>query len=510
MKHYDSCVHGVLCCVMYLCIGLLVVFLGLLYFYYWNKFKYWVYLGLKTPTPWPVVGTYFPYFFKPMHIVNHENFLKYGRVYGAYEGTRPSLFVTDPKLIKEVLIAKFNSFSDRRLYPPTGDSIFDNNLIIMESTRWKLMRTRLSPVFTVTKLKQLVNLVEEVADRLTTNFMEAADKRKIVECKTLFGTFSMDSISKCAFGVQVNSYKYPFNPFVLHARKLFSRNGSLALLLAAIAPWLVRFFKLKLFPQDVQEFFQNIVRLVMKERAMNKEDKREDFLHLMMEVNRQLRGRYGKNSDPKMEKLSPEVILSQCVLFFLVGYDTTSSCLSFAVYNLAMNQKLQDMLAKEIDDNIQPDTKLTYDVVNEMPLLDAVVKETLRLYPPIVILERTAKEDIFVGEFPVKKGTVITVPIYSLHRDPSLFPDPEKFDPSRFLRNGKKEHVPCSFLPFGTGPRNCIGMNFALLETKVAIIKLMQRIRFDVCDLTKIPPAYYRGLGFLEPKDIYLAISKRG
>ncbi|XP_013792727.1 cytochrome P450 3A24-like [Limulus polyphemus] len=131
-------------------------------------------------------------------------------------------------------------------------------------------------------------------------------------------------------------------------------------------------------------------------------------------------------------ELSSEVILSQCVLFFLVGYDTTSSCLSFAAYNLAMNPQFQDMLAKEIDDKIQPGTKLTYDVVNDMPFLDAVISETLRLYPPVVILERTAREDIFVREFPVKKGTTITIPIYSLHRDPNLFRDPDKFDPSRF------------------------------------------------------------------------------
>ncbi|XP_022236330.1 cytochrome P450 3A8-like, partial [Limulus polyphemus] len=152
--------------------------------YYSKKYRHWASLGLKGPTPWPVVGTYFPYFFKPMHIVNHENFLKYGTIYGAYEGTKPSLFVTDPKVTKDILIKDFNYFSDRRLFPATGDPIFDNNLIILESKRWKLVRPRITPAFNVTKLKQLVTLVEEAADTLATNFLEAANKQKPVECKT--------------------------------------------------------------------------------------------------------------------------------------------------------------------------------------------------------------------------------------------------------------------------------------------------------------------------------------
>uniref|UniRef100_A0A8C8UNF6 unspecific monooxygenase n=2 Tax=Peromyscus maniculatus bairdii TaxID=230844 RepID=A0A8C8UNF6_PERMB len=127
-----------------------------------------------------------------------------------------------------------------------------------------------------------------------------------------------------------------------------------------------------------------------------------------------------------------------------------------------------------------------------MEYLDMMVNETLRLYPIANRLERVSKKDVEINGVFIPKGTIVMVPTYPLHRDPEYWPEPEEFRPERFSKENKGSINPYVYLPFGNGPRNCIGMRFALISMKLAVIRVLQNFTLQPCEETEIPLKFSR------------------
>ncbi|POI24238.1 hypothetical protein CIB84_012012, partial [Bambusicola thoracicus] len=142
---------------------------------------------------------------------------------------------------------------------------------------------------------------------------------------------------------------------------------------------------------------------------------------------------------------------------------------------------------------------LTYEAIMQLEYLDMAVNETLRLYPLGGRLERTCKRDVEINGVTIPKGTIVIIPPYTLHRSPEYWPNPEEFRPERFSKENKDNIDPYTYLPFGAGPRNCIGMRFALLTLKVAIAAVLQHFTFQVCKETQIP-LKLQSLGLMTPE----------
>lgn len=130
--------------------------------------------------------------------------------------------------------------------------------------------------------------------------------------------------------------------------------------------------------------------------------------------------------------------------------------------------------------------QVSYDSIMDMKYMDMVIDESLRLYSPLNRFERVANKDFEFEGVKIKKGQVVVVPVYPLHYDPEIYPDPETFDPERFSDENKKTRDSASFLPFGTGPRICIGMRFALIEIKILLASILSQYRFVTCDRTPV------------------------
>ena len=127
-----------------------------------------------------------------------------------------------------------------------------------------------------------------------------------------------------------------------------------------------------------------------------------------------------------------------------------------------------------------------YESVNEMNYMEMVVNETLRMFPPSVRVDRVCNKNYEFGDLKIPKGQIWTVPIWALHHDPDLYPEPENFDPERFNEANKKKRENEAFIPFGAGPRNCIGMRFALLEIKLLLATILSKYKFNKCDQTPV------------------------
>lgn len=187
-------------------------------------------------------------------------------------------------------------------------------------------------------------------------------------------------------------------------------------------------------------------------------------------------------------------MVGQCLVFFLAGFDTISSLMTFMSFELAVNPDIQERLRKEIDDVREElgSKPLTYEAVQKMKYLDMVVSESLRKWPSAVAIDRLCNKPYTMensdgSKVHLKPGDGIWLPIHALLHDPEYYPNPEEFDPERFNDSNKGNINPMTYLPFGVGPRNCIGSRFALMEAKCLIFHILSTFTLERSPKTSIP-----------------------
>lgn len=288
----------------------------------------------------------------------------------------------------------------------------------------------------------------------------------------------MDVMASCIFSLDTDSIKDPSHPFITNVIKLF--RFPLPLFFAqGFFPFLLPLFEMlgfSLFSKSCTAFFRSVVEKVRAERRGSSHQTWVDFLQLTI------------NSQSDEQKgLSDHEILSQATMFAFAGYETSGTTLTFLAYNLAKNPQVMKRLQEEIDSTFPNKAPVQYEALMNMEYLDSVVNESLRLYPPAARLERIAKATVEIKGITIPKDMLVVVPVYALHRDPDLWPEPDKFKPERFSKENRQSIDQYAYLPFGAGPRNCIGMRFALVIIKLALVEVLQNYSFSVCKETEIP-----------------------
>ncbi|XP_049540884.1 cytochrome P450 4c3-like [Anopheles darlingi] len=197
--------------------------------------------------------------------------------------------------------------------------------------------------------------------------------------------------------------------------------------------------------------------------------------------------------------LSDLAIREEVDTFIIGGHDTTAAAMAWILYLLGADPVLQDRVLHEIDSVMGGDRERrpTMQELNEMRYLECCIKEGLRLFPSIPVIGRRLTEDVRVDSYTIPAGTTAMIVVYELHRDPAIFPNPDKYDPDRFLPENCLGRHPYAYIPFSAGPRNCIGQKFAILEEKSVISAVLRRFRVEavnrredvllLCDLVLRP-----------------------
>lgn len=232
------------------------------------------------------------------------------------------------------------------------------------------------------------------------------------------------------------------------------------------------------------------IRRVIEIRRKGERPQATDMLQLMLDAQAGSESRAGDHRKNDL-LIEDHHLLSNCFIFLLAGFETTATSLGFIMHLLAMHYDEQQRIFDELSAVFpEKDQDLTYDSVQQLKRLDMVIRESLRMYPPIVyFVSRTCKQDVTVmGQF-FPSGVDVMVPTWHMHHDPDLWPDPYKFDPERFAEEKDNFHIG-AYLPFGLGPRVCIGKRFAFLEMKMAICKVVRRYRVLPCSETQDPPHF--------------------
>ena len=189
----------------------------------------------------------------------------------------------------------------------------------------------------------------------------------------------------------------------------------------------------------------------------------------------------------KLKGISKDEISGQGILFFIAGFDTTHATFDHTIYYLGQYPEWQERLYEELDQNRD---KLDYDNIGALPILNAIISETLRLNPPLTVAQREAKEDCELLDTGIKipKGTLISIQPYVIHRMEENFSEPLQFKPERFLdKSIENNHA---YLPFGVGPRLCVGMRFAQNELRIGLSNLFLNYRVEIQPNFKVFPIF--------------------
>ena len=195
-------------------------------------------------------------------------------------------------------------------------------------------------------------------------------------------------------------------------------------------------------------------------------------------------------------------ILSQLLIFLAAGYETTATTLHFVTYILALRPEIQDKLRDEVNEIFGDKEEIGYDDISKFVYMNAIINETLRIFPPATRLNRLCQRDITIQGVKFEKGCSFTVPIYYIHHDPDVYEDPEEFIPERFLPDEVASRHPMAFLPFGAGPRNCLGMRFAEYELRVTLAWVIKKFKFlPATDAPEWPVELDSTAGLLKTKN---------
>ncbi|XP_013112033.2 cytochrome P450 6a9 isoform X1 [Stomoxys calcitrans] len=436
----------------------------------------------------------------------YEKYKGSGPFCGFYFFQRPAALLLDMNLVKHVLIKDFSKFTDRGLFHNEKADPLTGHLFLLDGAKWKNLRHKLSPTFTSGKMKFMYPIITDVAENFVQVFAEMSEKSNIVEIKELLARFTTDIIGRCAFGVECNSLKDPNAEFRIMGRRsmIERRHGKWVNGFIQGFPSLARKLNIAMVKDEFTEFFIRIVRETVAYREQNN-IKANDFLSILMEL------RDGEGKENKIS-MTLEEMAAQSFVFFLGGFETSSSTMGFSLYELAVHSDIQQKLREEINEVFDGEGKTTYEAIHDLPYLGKVISETLRKYPILPHLNRQALVDYVVPGHPkyvIKKGMPVVIPAFAMHRDPEIYPEPEKFDPERFDEDKVKQRETVEFLAFGDGPRNCIGMRFGLMQSRVGLAYLLRHFKFSVCEETKVPLVLDKRSFVLSSKDgIFLKVEK--
>jgi cytochrome P450 family 3 subfamily A len=481
----------------------MLILLPTVYAYYkyctWN-FGIFKKLGVSGPRPLPVFGSTFS--MMSNGIVEHDlSMKKYGTIVGIFQGRTPAMMIFDVEIIKQICVKDFANFTNR-FNLPFDEYPLRKMLTMIKDDHWRNVRNVLTPTFSSGKLRKMNQQIHNCSDTLITNLLSKAAIGETFDFRELCGAFTMDVIASTAFGLQIDSHNDPNNQFVKMGKKTFMFSfTSPAMIIFFFFPFLLKplgKIGFTIFPADARNFFVSVIQKAMEDRKHDTKSNQVDFLQLMMNAhleNDEIPDdgqktetlEMGKEEKIKRRGLTEEEVIAQGLLFFIAGFETTANTLSLLGYSLATNPECQEKLIAEIDKVMKTHDKVDYDTVKGMPYLDMCISETLRLYPAGPRTDRVAANDITINGVFIPKGMNVTIPIYVLHMDPNVWPEPNKFIPERFTTEQKESRDPYYYLPFGAGPRSCVGMRLALTELKISTVTILQKMKFVVAPETQIP-----------------------
>ncbi|XP_058084244.1 cytochrome P450 709B1-like isoform X3 [Magnolia sinica] len=412
----------------------------------------------------------------------------HGETFLYWFGTQPRICITEPELAKEVLSIKFGFYPKSKARPPLAATL-GKGLVFVNGLDWVRHRRIVSPAFNVDKIKvmtkRMAACILSVLDGWQEQAIQTEEKYKEMDISEEFLQLTADILTQTAFG---SSYMEGKEVFEVQ-KELIQRAA--ASLHDVFFPgcqyiptsWNVQTWKLK---RRARNTLKRII-----EKKLNSDDGRhseyssygDDLLGFLLGIP------MAKSSRKQGGQLDMDEIIDECKTFFFGGHDTVSHLLSWTTLLLSLHNEWQEKLREEVlrECGMEiPDA----DKLSKLKLVNMVLLETLRLYPPVAIMTRMASRDMKLGDISIPKDIEISIPVPMIHRNKKYWgEDADEFKPMRFVDGiARAAKHPNALLAFSTGPRVCIGQTFAMIETKMVIAMILQRFTFTLSPQYKHSP----------------------
>jgi cytochrome P450 len=376
-----------------------------------------------------------------------------------------AFLVHDPEAIKHVLMDNSKNYPKDAIQRRILSSGLADGLLSVEGERWEVQRRALAPLFarrTVSSFtRAMVTAVSELAARWTElgpgAEVDVAAEMTLVTLRVLTLTIFSDGI-----GGEFDEFRLAMNAY-------FGVVGRIGMLdLFGVPKFVPRPGYRRL--RRTMTYFEGVIDKIIQMRcerlaAPGGEDHPNDLLTLLL-----------RSPDPSTgQQLNLTEVRSNILTFLSAGHETTANTLAWSIFLLSQAPEWRSRVVEEAERELD---RPTDDLADRLAVTKAVIEEALRLYPPIAALSRTALEADMLGDMAVKPGSLIVIAPYVLHRHRDIWSRPDAFDPSRFLPEARREIPRFAYLPFGVGPRTCIGSSFALQEATIALAFLTRH--FDM------------------------------
>jgi cytochrome P450 len=375
--------------------------------------------------------------------------------------------VNRPDLIREVLVDQAHKFHKPRLLKRGARRMLGSGLLTSDGNLWKQQRKLIQPAFRHDRLSKYSDTMVAHSLRIVESFRDG----EVVDISAVMGKLTQSVVVKALFGEDLPPEIADVGDALLTVSEAANQRLNAVLQLPSWVPTRKNLHERKALARlDV------VLRLLIHTRR-NSGLQHDDLLSVLLEA----------TDDESHARMSDHQLRDELMTLFLAGQDTTANALTWTWYLLARHRGVEVKLREELARVLAGRPPAAADLP-ALGYVEMVLRESMRLFPPVPAFAREPVEDVVLGGYPIAKGSLITFSTYALHRDPKFFPDPERFDPERFAPGCEESRPRYSYLPFGGGPRICIGNGFAMMEARLILASIAQRCSLTLDPIVEIAP----------------------
>ncbi len=410
-----------------------------------------------------------------------------GDVCGMHFGPFPAILFNKPEYVHSILVEHAYDFDKgvaihNTFRPVLGDGIFSS-----EGDFHRHQRKLMAPSFQPRHIASYAAIMGQYGEQIQQTWPDGAT----IGLNPQMTALTMSIIGKALFDADVFTETGELGAAMTVATEYVSHN--LSVLLPPPYNWpLPRNRRMHRAIQVLRSHIQHFI-----DERRNNPTERNDFLSILLQAR-----------DEDGEPMSDEQVMAECLTLFGAGHETTATALSWSWYLLCQHPEIYERVQQEVDSVLQGRTP-TYTDLSRLPYCLQVFKEAMRLYPPVYAISRSALCDIEIDGYRVPKDWVVLLAPYTLHRREEYFPHPETFDPEHFAPEREKQLPRYAYMPFGAGPRICIGMHFAMMEGHLLLATLAQRVHFSLLPGQTIVPDPVHNLALRPSGKVNVVVKRR-
>ena len=459
--------------------ALLLIWSGVIIFWYWYHRRHLVKLGSQIPGPvgYPLIGNGLTFWGKPEEVFRRlrDIFTLYTRLVAIWLGPKLHVALFDAHDVEVVLRSRAIEKAEeyKFLKPWLGES-----LLLSRGNKFRLNKKLIMPSFHVNNLKRFLGVFNDHALLLVESLREKVGKEEF-DIHSYLSTCTMDVLLETVMGISKDTLGNQAFKYSQSVQKL-GRLAHMRVYKFWLRPDIIfRFSKVKKEQDKYIEIVHGLTEKVIKQRKkeyesrMNQDDQDENEEKWTVFMDSLLRAK-----DENGVGLTDEDIKAEVMTMMFAGQDTTSTTIGFTLSLLGIYQDVQDKVMAELDEVFgQSNAPITFNDIQKLQYLEQVVQETWRLYPPIPLIAKKPVEDIQLDNCTIPADCTVGIMIMGVHRDPKQFQRPSRFNPDNFLPEKIKARHPYSFIPFSAGTRTCIGAKYATILIKVVLATLLRSYR---------------------------------